>query len=213
MFHPEILNPQQLAQLEKLQWLAAENYYLAGDTALALQLGHRTSVDFDFYTPGEFDSLTLLSGLQAHLGALTVQSQDERTLRVFAGDTELSFFTYPYSHIHPPVTHAGLRLASKPDIAAMKLIAVVQRGTQRDFVDIYFLLREYSLKDLLTFVITKFPGYQEQVILRALVYFHDAESAAPRAGVRVLATDYTWDGVKQTLIAEVKKYQAEITGA
>jgi hypothetical protein len=199
--------------LGKLNLQEAGDFYLAGGTALALQLGHRTSLDFDFYSEKPFDSLKLLTILQQHTPEVVVQDQSEDTLRIFSKDTELSFFAYPYPFLKPSLNFETIKLASKEDIAAMKLIAVVQRGTQRDFVDIYFLLQEFSLEDMLMFVSQKFPGYQEMVLLKALVYFEDAESNEPRRGVRVFLPNYSWEAAKDYIVAEVKQYQLGTKGA
>lgn len=207
MLHLNVLNNYQRSLLDKLDLQSAGDFYLAGGTALALQIGHRTSVDFDFYAKDTFDSLSLLKLLQGQIPELKVQTQEEKTLRVVSGITELSFFAYPYPLIRSTVAFERFQLASKEDIAAMKLIAIVQRGTQRDFVDVYFLLQEYSLKDLISFVQQKYGEYQEQLLLRALVFFEDAEQAAARKGVRVFATDYSWQKVKSYIQGEVKKYQ------
>lgn len=206
MLHLAILNDHQRWLLDTLI-LPKNNFYLAGGTALALQIGHRTSVDFDFYTKESFDSLKLLADLQHQLPDLKVQNQQQETLRVLSADTELSFFSYPYELIRPTISFHNFQLASIEDIAAMKLIAIVQRGTQRDFVDIYFLLQRFSLPELMGFVQQKFSGYQETLLLRALVYFDDAENAAARKGVRVLTDDYSWQKAKDYILHEVKKYQ------
>ena len=207
MLHQNILNNHQRELLNNLHLQDVGDFYLAGGTALALQIGHRTSVDFDFYTKDIFDSLELLTTLKKQISDLTVQTQAEKTLRVFSESTEISFFTYPYPLIKPTVQFGRFKLASKEDIAAMKLIAIVQRGIQRDFVDVYFLLQEFPLQDLISFVIKKYPGYQEMVILKALVYFEDAENAEPRNGMKVLATAFSWEKAKATILAEVKKFQ------
>jgi predicted nucleotidyltransferase component of viral defense system len=207
MLHQNILNDHQLWLLDTLDLQEAGDFYLAGGTALALQIGHRTSIDFDFYTGESFDSLELLAVLREQLSDLDVQTQRQKTLRVLSGETELSFFVYPYALIRPTVAFKRFHLASKEDIAAMKLIAIAQRGSQRDFVDLYFLLQEYPLKELISFVQEKFAGYQETLLLRALVYFDDAESASARSGVRVLAKSYSWQKAKEYIVGEVKKYQ------
>ena len=212
MLYQNILNTHQQFLLGKLDLQDADDFYLAGGTALALQIGHRTSVDFDFYSKESFNNLELLASLQEQISDLTVQSQEEKTLRVFSQDTGVSFFVYPYPLIRPTVQFDQLKLASKEDIAAMKLIAIVQRGTQRDFVDIYFLLQEFSLRELLSFATQKFAGYQEMLFLKALVFFDDAENTVPQSGVRVLKPDYSWQKAKAYVIAEVKKYQLEMGG-
>jgi len=207
MPHLNILNDHQRWLLETLVLPEDGRFYLAGGTALALQIGHRTSVDFDFYAKDSFDSLDLLAALRSQIPELRVQTQQEKTLRVLSGDTEISFFAYPYELIRLTIPLDRFELASIEDIAAMKLIAIVQRGTQRDFVDIYFLLQRFSLKELIGFVKEKFSGYQETLLLRALVYFDDAENAAARKGVRILTDDYSWQKAKDYIVSEVKKYQ------
>jgi predicted nucleotidyltransferase component of viral defense system len=206
MFYPNVLNTYQQFLLKELNFPQSTSFYLAGGTALALQIGHRTSIDFDFYSASPFDSLELLSALKTQIPEITVHSQEEKTLRIVSKETELSFFQYSYPLLKPLTWFENLAIASKEDIAAMKLIAIVQRGTQRDFVDIYFLLQEYSLQELLDYTTQKFENYQEMLILKALVYFDDAENAEPRSGVRVLKPDYSWQKAKTRIINEVKKY-------
>lgn len=203
-----ILNKHQRFLLDKLDLREVGDFYMAGGTALALQIGHRTSVDFDFYSKSTFDSLELLKMLQSQIGKLEVQTQQEKTLRVFSENTELSFFAYPYPLIRSTVPFERFQLAAKEDIAAMKLIAIVQRGTQRDFVDIFFLLREFTLEQLIAFVRQKYGEYQEQLLLRALVYFEDAENESAGREVRVFDPEYSWGSAKDYLIEQVKKYQS-----
>ncbi|MCW5873084.1 MAG: nucleotidyl transferase AbiEii/AbiGii toxin family protein [Anaerolineales bacterium] len=209
MFYPNILNDYQQELVDKLKFDSVGDFYLSGGTALALQMGHRTSVDFDFYSAKDFDSFKLFAHLRKAIPDLTVRTQTEGTLLAFSETTEISFFHYPYILIRPAVAFEGLILASKEDIAAMKLIAIVQRGTERDFVDVFYLLQEYTLAQMIAFVQEKFAGYQEALILKALVFFEDAEKEEQRRGVRILAPDYSWEAVKKFLRAQVKKYEID----
>ena len=89
----------------------------------------------------------------------------------------------------------------------MKIIAISDRGTKRDFIDIYFLLEEFSLKEILDFVKKKYPNFNIYVGLRGLTYFVDAEKKQKRR--LYLFHSVFWSEVKKILIKEVKKYQKE----
>src|SRR3989337_1123305 len=174
VLHVEVLNKNHLDILNHLR-LPSSNFYLAGCTALALQIGHRTSIDFDFYSKNHFDALKLSETLQEEFPRLEFLFQEEDTLRVKIGETELSFFYYHYVLLDQLFKLKEIYIASIKDIAAMKIAAIVQRGTKRDFIDMYYLLESYSLGEIVNFTLEKYPGYQEMLILRALIYFEDAE--------------------------------------
>lgn len=176
----EILTAAQsdvLARLKRLPELAA--FYLAGGTALALRLGHRLSVDFDFFTGGDFDATDLRERLRGMFGEAPVRSQAPRTLYVALLGVTTSFFAYDYPLLDPPqATPWGFGLAGLRDIAAMKLEAIAGRGSRKDFVDMYFLCRDMSLRDVFRCFAMKYGGGRIDAYhrLRALTYFEDAEA-------------------------------------
>ena len=92
----------------------------------------------------------------------------------------------------------------------MKLAAIIQGGTRRDFIDIYYLLNFYTLGELINFAIKKYPGYQLMLILRALIYLEDAENEKYPRPIKVLDPDFSWGKAKNKIFAEVKKYQLSI---
>lgn len=207
MFHPKVLNKHQQEIVKQLKLPKEGYYYLAGGTALALQIGHRTSIDFDFYTQKHFDSAQLATSLKKILPSLKVHFQEEDTLRLEIGKVELSFFYYRYPLIDPLKDFQGLTLASTKDIGAMKVAAIVQRGTKRDFIDIFYLLKEYKLNELINFAIKKYPGQQKIIMLKALIYFRDAEEEKYKRPVRVFDPNFSWEKAKKKIFEEVKKYQ------
>lgn len=207
--YPNILNDNQLTIVKKLKLPKLPGFYLAGGTALALQIGHRTSIDFDFYSQKSFESLRLTQLLTKTFPNSKTLTQAEDTLRTEIGITELSFFFYPYTILENFTQFQGVNLASLADIAAMKIAAIVQRGTRRDFIDIYFLLKTYSLTQIITFTLKKYPSYQPMLVLRALIYFEDAEKANSRA-LEIFDTDFSWQKAKKKIFQEVKKYQLSI---
>lgn len=204
-----ILSKEQKKIIENLDFLG-KSFYLAGGTGLALQLGHRTSLDLDFYSLKHFLPEKILPGFQRRFKEPTIRRAIKDTLILTAAKTELSFFYYPYKLLKPPSLLKTISLASVEDIAAMKIAAIIQRGRRRDFVDICYLLEKYSLKQIIKFVLKKYSGYQEMLVLRALIYFEDAEEEELERGIKILDKNFSWKKTKEKIFEEVKKYQLEM---
>jgi len=153
------------------------DFYLAGGTALALQFGHRDSEDFDFFAEKSFDTLILFEKLRkVFIGYKIIKIQDEEnTLSVILNDEiKLSFFKYEYPLMKDLVSVQYLNLASLEDIACMKLTAITHRSTIRDYIDLYYLLKKFSLSELILLVDKKFKGTLDRnFILKSLIYFDD----------------------------------------
>jgi len=174
MFY-NILDKERQEILPLLAKLPA-GFYLAGGTALALQIGHRDSVDFDFFIDQDIDTNVLFEELrevfQDH--ELLKTQEEKNTLSVIIdGSIKLSFMTFKYSLLSPLIKEQYINIASKEDIACMKLSAITSRATQKDYIDIFFLLKEFSLSELLTLTKQKFPSLDENVVLKSLVFFED----------------------------------------
>ena len=203
-----ILSRKQIKLLEQLGFLKNYGFYLAGGTALAIQVGHCTSLDFDFYTKKNFDSRKLQHLLEEKFKKTILLQKDEDTLIVKINDVAVSFFKYTYPLIFPLVKQEKFPpIAPKEDIAAMKIIAISDRGAKRDFIDIYFLLQEFSFKKIFSFVKKKYPNFNIYVALRGLTYFVDADKKQTRR--LYLFYNVSWGKIKEFLIDEVKKYQKE----
>ncbi len=203
--HLEIIDPERKKLLSQLGFLKDWGFYMAGGTALALQIGHRTSLDFDFYTDNKFDSEELYQKLREQFNVVIVLRKVKNTLIVEVNKIAVSFFYYPYPLIFPRVEIEGVHLASKEDIAAMKVIAISDRGTKRDFIDIYFLLKEFSLQKIFEFVREKYPEFNIYVGLRGLTYFADAEKKQNRR--LWLFKNVSWQETKKSLITEARNFQ------
>jgi len=173
-----ILDEERRRVLPTLEWARSEGFYLAGGTALALQIGHRDSVDFDFFKKEEFDTALLFEHLRELLpGTAVVKVQDERNTLglVIAERIKLSFMRYPYPLLRPLVVAEHLDLADIADIGCMKLSAITGRGTMKDYVDLYFILQQIPLKELLALCAVKLPQLDRALILKALVFFDDLD--------------------------------------
>jgi hypothetical protein len=199
--HTEILSTAQQSALAVLsQRPELHDFYLAGGTALALQLGHRTSVDFDFFREESFNPQWLLEQLPAPPRVAVLQEARD-TLTVEFRGVKTSFFAYRHKLIRPV---EECRLASIPDIAAMKLAAIAGRGSRKDFVDLYFICREcFPLKESFTYLQTKFTDHDYDLyhILRSLTYFTDAEGEP----MPVIRQPIQWEQIKSFLVAEAAR--------
>ena len=169
--------------------------YLAGGTALALQIGHRISVDLDFFTQHKFNELELSTKLTS-LPKFVQNGTTQWTVWGKIDQTKLSIFYYKYPMLEQTVSFENLQLASLADIAAMKINAIESRGTRRDFVDIYFLSKKYTLEEMLSFYQKKYSVLEDHLysILRSLDYFEDAEQEKQ---MPQMITNVNWEEIKE----------------
>jgi len=207
-----ILNWNQKRILKKVKFLEKYGFYLAGGTALALQLGHRTSKDLDFYTLKHFKGIKMIQEFRKIFGKEIVRAGElPNTVYLKIKATDLSFFRYPYKLIQPFVSYLTIDLASVPDIAAMKIEAIIGRGTKRDFVDIYYLIKKYGIKQVLRFTEEKYPeAFNEPNCLNGLLYFKDADSFQKDRKRIYLYDNIEWKNIKKYIEKEVKKYQLSL---
>lgn len=200
--YPESINAKTRLVLEKIKKSSlAPNFYLAGGTALAIQLGHRESIDLDFFCREEFSNSKLKEEL-SKIGDYFLTSEEEGTLHGTLDDVKLSFLKYNYAQLYPLVEFEGIKLADLRDIAAMKIDAISSRGSKKDFLDLYFLLEKYSLAELITFFEKKFKGihYNKLHILKSITFFTEAENDP----ASVMLKNADWETVKKKIEAESK---------
>lgn len=153
-----------------------QDAYLAGGTACALQIGHRVSLDLDFFTEKEFDTEIVLKQLNQLSGFKLDQTEKWTILGSFP-KVKFSYFYYRYPLIKKTTTFSKINIASLEDTAAMKIAAICDRGTKRDFIDLYFLAKKFSLQQIFKFYDQKYAKLSNNIvhIMRSLDYFADAE--------------------------------------
>ncbi|MCF7820596.1 MAG: nucleotidyl transferase AbiEii/AbiGii toxin family protein [Candidatus Pacebacteria bacterium] len=176
MFY-DILDKKRLEILPLLK-VFKEEFYLARGTALALQIGHRDSVDFDFFTKIDIDTNNLFLKIKEVFSDFKIVKiqEDKNTLTVLIDkDIKLSFFSYKYNLLRTGVDEDNLYLASIEDIACMKLSAILSRGTNKDYIDLYYIFKNYDFKEILLLCQKKFKDIDINLILKSLVYFDDIE--------------------------------------
>lgn len=153
-----------------------KSFYLAGGTSLALQIGHRDSVDFDFFSEKNIHTKKLFEQLREIFEGHTLLKivEERNTLTVLIDDSiKISFFTYAYKLIKPTTSDENIIFASIEDIGCMKLSAITGRASSKDYIDLYFILKRLSLFDLLENAREKYPELERNLILKSIVYFED----------------------------------------
>ncbi|MBU1200538.1 nucleotidyl transferase AbiEii/AbiGii toxin family protein [Patescibacteria group bacterium] len=176
----QALNPATLEALIKVGQANSlpPKTHLAGGTALALHIGHRYSFDLDFFTPSSFNPQIIENRLNKI--NFTREQLAPDTLLGKIDSTKFSLFLYSHPLISPSTKFHNINIASIKDIAAMKLLAIADRGTKRDFFDLYFIMQEFSLKQVFSFHDQKFNQPNNRYhLLKALTYFTDAEDNPP----------------------------------
>lgn len=182
-----------------------KNFYLAGGTALALQLGHRDSIDFDFFCKNEFQTETLMQKCkEVFKDHKLLKTQDEKnTLTIIVDDDiKISFFSYHYPLLNSLFVEETISLASIEDIACMKFSAITSRSTLKDYIDLYYILHQKKLSLLLELLPRKFPTLDINLILKSLVYFDDI---IDEPILFKHEKDVTLEEIQHFLITEVKK--------
>ena len=200
----EVLPENQLKlfrAMARLDWIS--DFYLAGGTALALQLSHRQSIDFDFFTTTSLNREMIKKNL-GDLGTMELFSEDKDTINAGINGIRVSFFIYEISMMHDLIEYKNISIASLLDIALMKLAAISGRGSKKDFIDLYFLLTYFELSDLLKKFHMKFGKESTNIyhLLKSLVYFDDAEDQPSP----VMIKQISWAEVKQHIVNQVKNY-------
>jgi Nucleotidyl transferase AbiEii toxin, Type IV TA system len=190
-----------LGDLQQLPILA--RFYLAGGTGLALQLGHRSSADLDFFLGEDFDEDTILQKVQ-HLEAFALVAKRPGTIYANIRGTKVSWIAYAYPVLFPFQLFLGVNVADPRDIGGMKVSAIASRGTKRDFVDLYSLSKHYGLEQLLAWFKKKFAqtNYSMVHVLKSLTYFEEAE-LDPMPDMLV---PLSWGDVKQFFTREVPRF-------
>lgn len=181
-----------------MQQKCLADFNLAGGTSLALQIGHRFSIDIDLFTQKDFDPSEIITELEKNLKFNIIQQKvNTLTINIEYPDNSSNYIKtdiikYPYPLINNIITIDGIRLLTIEDIIPMKLSAIANRGAKKDFYDIYYLLNRYNLQEMLVFFSKKFPNINHFHLIKSLSYFEDAdEDANPKVFKKL-----SWEDVK-----------------
>jgi len=185
-----------LKKLQKLPLLAKTR--LVGGTALALQIGHRKSIDLDFFGELDFEIQELIDSIK-EFANLTILSESKNIHIYSINGIKVDFVNYKYPWIDDAVCEDGILLAGIRDISAMKISAIIGRGTKKDFIDIAFLLQRFSLKEILDFYSLKYNDGSIFTAMKSLTYFDDAESDI----MPDMLIKKSWKQTKKEIISKV----------
>lgn len=199
MLHTETVSVTLLEVLAQLQrHPVLDPFALAGGTSLALRFGHRMSVDLDFFSELHFDPVSLAENLT--IGPELITGQAKGTLQVVIDQVKVEFLKHAYPQIAPHESIDNIRMWSLPDVAAMKLNAIVNRGSKKDFYDMAALLGKYSIETMLGFYKEKYNPASMLMIIRSLSWFEDADLEPDP----VALSGTSWAKIKETIATAIR---------
>jgi hypothetical protein len=194
-------SPELLELLTKLMLDGFfQKFILVVGTSLALQIGHRNSVDINLFGQQEINKDVFEDRLNNY-GITEISQSTKNILISSVNNIKVDFVNYNYPLLKPYKTIENVRLAFLEDIAAMKLNAIMGRGSKKDFIDLYFLLKKFSMKEIFDFYTDKYTNGSKFLVLKSLVYFTDADGQ-PQPKMYL---DFNWEICKQKIIQEVLK--------
>ena len=153
--------------------ISSAGFALAGGTSMALRFGHRLSVDLDFFTTGHFEPETLANHLG--IGPESITGQAKGTLQLRINNVKVEFLKHAYPQLARIDVIQGVRMWSLEDVAAMKLNAISNRGSKKDFYDVAVLLDHFPLPSMIDFYQTKYRPASLMMVIRSLSWFDDAD--------------------------------------
>lgn len=191
--------------VDLLQYSGFKEMRLAGGTSLALQMGHRKSIDLDLFGKLDVDEYEVSDFLSSYDSAVLLNKSRNIQSWVVNG-VKVDIVNYSYPWIEDVNVVDGIRLAGEKDIAAMKLAAITGRGTKKDFIDLYFLLQKYSLEDILRFYAEKYREGSLFLVIKSLSYFEDAD-ADPSP---FMLQEVDWSDIKDVISDAVNAYLSKL---
>lgn len=177
-----------------VDFLKEGDFYLAGGTAVYYYLGHRESLDLDFFTKRKID----FRNWKPIFEKFEIMEYTEDTIHSIIEGIKVSFFYYPYELLQERQKLDMIELASLEDILAMKISAILQRGSKKDFVDVYFILKELKMnsEQLIQIFQQKYGNFNPLIIKKALTYFEGAD----KEGELRMIKSISWDKIKEYFI-------------
>ncbi len=176
--HREILSPEQLNLLPLLRTFSHLGFFLVGGTAIALHLGHRRSIDFDLFTVSKYKKNAVISSIkQDGFKVQRTLYEDKEQLDLVVNDVKLTFLEYPFEIRTSLSFEQIITLPSLVNLASMKVYALGRRAKWKDYVDLFFVLKDVcSLSDVIENTRQLFGELFNQKLFREqLSYFEDID--------------------------------------
>ncbi len=178
--HKEILNPNQIELLPLVKQFKRE-FYLAGGTAIALHIGHRRSIDFDLFKFSAIRHRSIINKIESYNYQYQVTRRVTEQLNVVVHDVKFTFYQYPFEVEAAIIFDDAVRIPRLLDLASMKAYALGRRSKWKDYIDLFFLLRDYfSIKEIAENATFLFGQLFSEKLFRAqLSYFDDIDYSEP----------------------------------
>jgi predicted nucleotidyltransferase component of viral defense system len=195
MLQTQTVQPKLLELLRQIMSCEVfDGFNLVGGTSLSLQMGHRFSIDIDMFGNSEISESEFIEELSQFGKVITLKKS--KSIIIFSIDgIKVDFVNYKYPLIDKINTVQNIRLVSDKDIAAMKLNAIAGRGSKKDFIDLYFLLKKYSLDEMFAFYNSKYLDGSEFMVRKSLNYFDDADNEE----MPVMFKEISWEDIKREI--------------
>ena len=177
------------------------HFNLVGGTALSLQIGHRRSIDLDLFTNTPYEASTILQHLLDEGYPVQVRHSQKQTLIAEIEGIKVDFIRFQYPFLRPIQTVEGIRMVQLEDIACMKIDAIVGRGKQKDFCDLYYLLQRFSLPEIMDWYAKMFKHSSLFHVYKSLTWFEDADLDSD---LDVVDNNYSWEHAKEVILNAVK---------
>ena len=203
MLYQNAVPPPTLELLKKISALGQlQSFALGGGTNLALRLGHRLSVDLDFFTNTSFSTQELFQLITKMFSDSELLFEQNQTIMFSINSVKIDFVLYPFTWLQPFYKTEGIQLLNEIDIIPMKLQALSNRNAKKDYWDVYTLLNRYSVEEMLKIFKTKFPQVDTGFIIHSLTDFEKADTE-PDPDVYI---NISWNEIKLELINKVRSY-------
>ncbi len=202
MLYYQTIDAKTLELLKELQKITIfKNLRLVGGTALALQIGHRKSIDIDLFGILDADVYELSETISQFSSVVLLKKTKNINIYII-NDVKVDIVNYYYPWIEKPLICDTITMAHPEDIIAMKLAAITGRGSKKDFIDLYFLLQSYSLENMLNLYTKKYADGSVFLVLKSLSYFDDAD----KDELPFMLKPIKWKNVKTLILNELDKY-------
>jgi hypothetical protein len=196
MLHLKSISPELLELLTQLMHDDVfKHFNLVGGTALALQIGHRISIDIDLFGNCEIDEIAVLDQLNA-CGPVHVLKKSKNILICSVQGIKVDIVNYSYPILENTLISDGIRMVGLKDIAAMKMNAIAGRGSKKDFIDVYYLLQYFTLEVMIDLYLQKYSNGSEFLVRKSLTFFDDAEEEE----MPLMMEDISWDRIKERIL-------------
>jgi len=202
MLHYRTIDTKTLELLKNIQEIEVfKKLLLVGDTSLALQIGHRTSIDLDLFGEINIYRNEIIYELNKLGDVKTLHFTNNINIFTING-IKVDIVNYSYPWLQKSLIIDKIKLASIQDIAAMKIAAITGRGTMKDFIVLFYLLQQFSLEQILQFYEQKYSDASIFMALKSLSYFDDANlDIMPKMFDKI-----NWENIKSTIFKKVEEY-------